>query len=122
MYSGRSPLERTKFWKKELVGSGEERSEGEKKLAGSGTTVEAVSGKGNWEVDGGGWSGTAAANAEKKRKKKREIGHGLGSAMAIVYRDEKLLQNNFIKRSQWIFFLRNGLFFNVMICFSKGRV
>lgn len=53
MYSGRSPLLRTKFWKKELVGSGEERREGEKNLVGSGTAVEVVSGKGNWAEDGG---------------------------------------------------------------------
>lgn len=45
MYSGWSPFLRRKFWKKELVGSGDERSFGEKNLKGSGNTVDLVSGK-----------------------------------------------------------------------------
>lgn len=40
MYSGWSPFLRTKFWKKELVGSGVERSFGAKKVEGSGRTVD----------------------------------------------------------------------------------
>ena len=44
MYSGWSPFFRTKFWKKEFVGSGFERRFGEKKLEGSGTTVESTFG------------------------------------------------------------------------------
>lgn len=40
MYSGWLPLSRTRFWKKELVGSGVERRFGEKNLEGSGRTVE----------------------------------------------------------------------------------
>lgn len=45
MYSGWSPFFRTKFWKKEFVGSGVETRLGEKKLEGSGRTVELVCGK-----------------------------------------------------------------------------
>jgi len=45
MYSGWSPFLRTKFWKKELVGSGEETSSGEKNTDGSGRTVDSVLGK-----------------------------------------------------------------------------
>lgn len=45
MYSGWSPFLRVKFWKKELVGRGEERSEGEKKVEGSGRTVDWAWGK-----------------------------------------------------------------------------
>lgn len=50
MYSGWSPLLRTKFWKKELVGRGEARVLGEKKREGSGRTVDCVSGnrKADW--------------------------------------------------------------------------
>ena len=44
MCSGLSPFLRTKFWKKELVGSGGV-SLGEKKVCGEGRTVELVSGK-----------------------------------------------------------------------------
>jgi len=40
MYSGVSPFCRTKFWKKEFVGSGDERRFGEKKFEGSGRIVE----------------------------------------------------------------------------------
>ena len=40
MYSGMSPSLSTKFWKKELVGSGAARSAGAKKQDGSGTTVD----------------------------------------------------------------------------------
>jgi len=42
MYSGWSPFLRTKFWKKEFVGSGFETRFEEKKLEGSGTTVEST--------------------------------------------------------------------------------
>jgi hypothetical protein len=44
MYSGVSPLFRTKFWKKEFVGRGVDKRFGEKKLEGSGRTVESVCG------------------------------------------------------------------------------
>ena len=40
MYSGWSPFFRVKFWKKEFVGSGVERSAGLKKREGSGRTVD----------------------------------------------------------------------------------
>jgi hypothetical protein len=40
MYSGASPLLRTKFWKKEFVGRGVDSKFGEKNLEGSGRTVE----------------------------------------------------------------------------------
>jgi hypothetical protein len=40
MYSGWSPFLRTKFWKKEFVGRGVDSRFGEKKLEGSGRTVE----------------------------------------------------------------------------------
>jgi len=45
MYSGWSPFLRTKFWKKEFVGSGDETRFEEKKLEGSGRTVDRVCGK-----------------------------------------------------------------------------
>lgn len=45
MYSAWSPLFRTKFWKKEFVGSGFLTRYGGKKIEGSGRTVEFVSGK-----------------------------------------------------------------------------
>ncbi|KAF5799869.1 hypothetical protein HanXRQr2_Chr07g0309451 [Helianthus annuus] len=50
MYSGWLPVLRVKFWKNELVGRGDERRLGEKKVVGEGTTVEVVSGKvnGRW--------------------------------------------------------------------------
>lgn len=51
MYSGWSPFLRTKFWKKEFVGRGEERSSGEKKVEGSGRTEDSVFGNRNG-VDG----------------------------------------------------------------------
>lgn len=44
MYSGWSPFLRVRFWKKEFVGRGDER-EGEKKVEGSGRTVDWVWGK-----------------------------------------------------------------------------
>ena len=44
MYSGMSPSFSTKFWKKELVGSGAARSVGAKKRDGFGTTVDVVRG------------------------------------------------------------------------------
>jgi hypothetical protein len=44
MYSGMSPSLSTKFWKKELVGSGAARSAGAKKRDGSGTTVDVARG------------------------------------------------------------------------------
>jgi hypothetical protein len=40
MYSGWSPLLRTKFWKKELVGRGVDSKFCEKKFEGFGRTVE----------------------------------------------------------------------------------
>lgn len=40
MYSGWSPFLRAKFWKNEFVGGGVERALGEKKVEGSGRTVE----------------------------------------------------------------------------------
>jgi hypothetical protein len=40
MYSGWSPFLRTKFWKKEFVGRGVDSRFGEKKLEGSGRTVD----------------------------------------------------------------------------------
>lgn len=58
MYSGTSPFLRVKFWKKELVGRGEERRDGEKKVEGSGTTEDSVLGKTKgrifWDMAGGG--------------------------------------------------------------------
>ena len=42
MYSCWSPFFRTKFWKKEFVGSGLERRFEEKNLEGSGRTVDCV--------------------------------------------------------------------------------
>jgi len=45
MYSGWSPFFRTKFWKKEFVGSGFERRVEEKNSEGSGRTVDCASGK-----------------------------------------------------------------------------
>lgn len=45
MYSGWSPFLRTKFWKKELVGKGVDKRWGEKKVEGSGRTVDWVWGK-----------------------------------------------------------------------------
>lgn len=44
MYSGWSPFLRVKFWKKEFVGGGVESRFGEKKLEGSGRTVECACG------------------------------------------------------------------------------
>lgn len=58
MYSGWSPFLRVKFWKKEFVGSGVERSAGEKKSEGSGRIVDWIRGKRNglrgWITGGGG--------------------------------------------------------------------
>lgn len=51
MYSGWSPFLRTKFWKKEFVGSGVERRSGEKKREGSETTVDWALGKRNGALD-----------------------------------------------------------------------
>lgn len=45
MYSGWSPFLSTKFWKKELVGRGEESRWGAKKAEGSGRTEEFDAGK-----------------------------------------------------------------------------
>lgn len=45
MYSGWSPFLRTKFWKKEFVGRGEERRLGEKNKEGSGKTDDSALGK-----------------------------------------------------------------------------
>jgi len=44
MYSGWSPFLRTKFWKKEFVGRGVDSRFGEKKLEGSGRTVDCICG------------------------------------------------------------------------------
>lgn len=52
MYSGSSPFATTKFWKNELVGSGDERRWDEKIWAGFGSTVDFVSGKINGVVGG----------------------------------------------------------------------
>lgn len=53
MYSWTSPFFKVKFWKKELVGKGEERRSGAKKRDGSGRTVDVAAGKRNCEVCGG---------------------------------------------------------------------
>lgn len=45
MYSGWSPFFRVKFWKKEFVGRGVERSFGEKNTEGSGRTEDCTPGK-----------------------------------------------------------------------------
>lgn len=45
MYSGWSPFLRVKFWKKELVGRGDERRFGEKKREGSERTEDCTLGK-----------------------------------------------------------------------------
>lgn len=47
MYSGWSPLLRVKFWKKELVGRGDERRCAEMKSDGSGRTVDSADGNRN---------------------------------------------------------------------------
>ena len=46
MHSGWSPLLRTKFWKKEFVGKGDESRFEEKNLEGSRSTLDCVCGNG----------------------------------------------------------------------------
>lgn len=80
MYSGWSPFLRTKFWKKELVGRGEERSRGEKKGEGSGRTVDWAFGKRKGVGGYMGWRGILGGDGGGEREGGREAeGSGTGT-------------------------------------------